>query len=535
MQQKNPQADAILKAIQEREKDHLLQLGLCNALAQVTDLKALGTVLQQQLKDITISDNIVLCTADADEKQYQLFFYDDNKGLAEYKNQQYIVADGIFDAALQSADPLTFKAVDLSKKKNIPSFLEKAMVNGIREIVVLPLYHQKNNPTVVFLFYKKPGNFGRQALRLMKGISLQLSLTVCNILLTQKIALHGNVSSTKIPESFTEDKNTENTEIESFSGIVGQGKTMLRVITLIKQVAPSQSGVLLLGESGTGKEVIAHAVHNNSPLRNKEMVRVNCAAIPSNLIESELFGHEKGSFTGATERRIGKFEQANNSTLFLDEIGELPLTLQTKLLRVLQEQEFERIGSAKTIRVNVRIIAATNLNLQNEVAAGRFRADLYYRLNVFPIILPALRERKEDIPELSAHFVAAFCVANKRKTLTISAKVLDAMAIYPWPGNVRELKHVLERSVLLTTGHAITEIYLSEIATERTNEDAPQRIKLLEEVEKEYILKIIKLCNGRISGPNGAANKLGIPNTTLISKMQKLGIKKSHGINQDKI
>ena len=171
---------------------------------------------------------------------------------------------------------------------------------------------------------------------------------------------------------------------------------------------------------------------------------------------------------------------------------------------------------------------------EQEVAAGRFRADLYYRLNVFPITIPPLRERREDIPELSAYFVSAFCAANKRKVLTISAKVLNAMAIYPWPGNVRELKHVLERSVLLATGHAITEIYLPEIATGSTNEDAPQRIKLLEEVEKEYILKVIKLCNGRISGPNGAANKLGIPNTTLISKMQKLGIKKSHSIKQEK-
>nr|WP_322626204.1 sigma 54-interacting transcriptional regulator [uncultured Flavobacterium sp.] len=534
MQQKNPQADAILKAIQEREKDHLLQLGISNKLAQVTDIKALTAVVQQELKDVTLSDHTALCITDADEKHYKLFFHDDSKVLAEHKNQEYSTADGIFDAALQSAEPLIIKATDFSKKKTTPAFIEKAFAIGIREIVVLPLYHQKNNPTVLFLFYKKPGSFGRQALRLLKGISLQLSLTVCNILLTQKIALYGNTPPATSTEDLVEDTPVQVSENESFSGIVGQGIIMQQVITLIKQVAPSTSGVLLLGESGTGKEVIAHAVHYNSAVRHKEMVRVNCAAIPANLIESELFGHEKGSFTGATERRIGKFEQANNSTLFLDEIGELPLALQTKLLRVLQESEFERIGSAKTIKVNVRIIAATNLNLEQEVAAGRFRADLYYRLNVFPITIPPLRERREDIPELSAYFVSAFCAANKRKVLTISAKVLNAMAIYPWPGNVRELKHVLERSVLLATGHAITEIYLPEIATGSTNEDAPQRIKLLEEVEKEYILKVIKLCNGRISGPNGAANKLGIPNTTLISKMQKLGIKKSHSIKQEK-
>lgn len=530
MQQKDPRADTILKAIQEREHDHLLQLGICNLLAQVTHIEGLTAIIQQ-LREIIASDNFIICVSDAHEKQYHVFFDDDSKALQEHKHKAYNAVDGIFDTALASAEPVVFSASALSKKNISHPFLEKAFKAGMREIVAMPLYYQKNNPSVLFLFYKKPGSFGRVAYRLLKNISLQLSLTVGNILLTQKTAHYAN--NTALNETPAQDAVTDTpASADDYSGIIGQGKSMQKVISLIMQVAPSDSGVLLLGESGTGKEVIAAAIHRNSACRNKEMVRVNCAAIPANLIESELFGHEKGSFTGAVQRRIGKFEQADNSTLFLDEIGELPLALQTKLLRVLQENEFERIGGNRTISVNVRIIAATNLNLLQEVAEGRFRADLYYRLNIFPIQLPPLRDRKEDLPELSAYFIAELCRKAKRKTLTLSAKVLNAMAIYPWPGNVRELQHALERSVLLTTGTTITTMHFPEITSDKTHDEAVQRIKPLDEVEREHILKVLKLCSGRISGPNGAAVKLGLPHTTLISKMQKLGIKKEHAIRQ---
>jgi len=527
MQQKDPKADAILKAIQEREKDHLLQVSLCNALAQVTDIQGLTAIVQQRLRALTASDSFIICISDHGEKQYHIFFEDGTIALQEDRQKAYNAGDGIFDTALKSAEPVVFTAATLSKKKTTHPFLEKAFKAGMREIVAMPLYYQKSNPSVLLLCYKKPRMFSREAYRVLKNISLQLSLTVCNILLTQKIAHYGTGLNPDMPETHADDDaSVPAVSPDDYSNIIGQGKAMQKVISLIMQVAPSDSGVLLLGESGVGKEVIATAIHNNSAYRNKKMVRVNCAAIPANLIESELFGHEKGSFTGATERRIGKFEQANNSTLFLDEIGELPLPLQTKLLRVLQEREFERIGSSKTISVDVRIVAATNLNLLQQVADGRFRADLYYRLNIFPIVIPPLRERKEDIPQLCTHFITEFCIKNRRKPLTLAAKIMEALTIYTWPGNVRELKNTIERSILLTTGAVIKEVPLPEINPDDSGNEG-HSIKLLEEVEREHILKAIKYCNGRISGSNGAAKRLGIPHTTLISKMQKLGIKKN--------
>lgn len=532
MQQNNPEADALLKVIQQREKDQLQQLNLCSALSQVTDRKGFTPVLQS-LKEIIGFEAFVIGVTDTHEKEYTIFFHNNDKAQSELLGVRHQVEDGYFNAALQSAEPIVYNINNLKLGKNgLPIFMQREQQLAVREVVALPLQYHKNNPSVLFLFFKNANSFSNITHRLIKGISMQLALTVSNCLITEKIVMSGNTTtSSQLPSQDTEAVTISKND---YSDIIGQGKTMQSVINLVKQVAPSDSGVLLLGETGVGKEVIAHAIHKNSACRNKKMVQVNCAAIPANLIESELFGHEKGSFTGAVQRRIGKFENAHNSTLFLDEIGELPLAMQTKLLRVLQEMEFERIGSAKTIKVNVRIIAATNLNLQKEVAEGRFRADLFYRLNIFPILVPPLRDRKQDIAELSTHFVSEFCLKAKRKTITLSAKVLEAMVIYSWPGNVRELKHVLERSVLLTRGTIITEIKLPEIITDSIDNQVLHRIKPLNEIEKDHILDVIRLCNGRISGPNGAAKKLGIPNTTLISKMQKLGITKAHTVKQEK-
>jgi formate hydrogenlyase transcriptional activator len=313
----------------------------------------------------------------------------------------------------------------------------------------------------------------------------------------------------------------------NFSEIIGAGTEMQKVFHLVSQVATSDATVLLMGETGTGKELIARAIHNSSLRKDKLMVKVNCATLPPNLIESELFGHEKGSFTGATDRRIGKFELANNSTLFLDEIGELPLDLQAKLLRVLQEKEIERIGGRASIKVNVRIIAATNRNLQKEADANRFRSDLFYRLNVFPVILPPLRHRKEDISVLTEHFIARYARMAGKKINGISPKVMESLLSYSWPGNVRELEHLVERSILLTTGTTIKQMHLPT-AHQKEPGNGEFTIVPLDEMERTYILKVLKVCKGRISGPYGAAVKLGLPSTTLISKMQKLGIKKEH-------
>lgn len=317
--------------------------------------------------------------------------------------------------------------------------------------------------------------------------------------------------------------------IEGFEGIVGKSHLLLSVFDHISQVAPSDTSVLILGESGTGKEKIANSIHQLSPRKGQPFVKLNCAALPAGLIESDLFGHEKGSFTGALDRKIGKFERSDGGTIFLDEIGEMPLELQVKLLRVLQEREIERVGGTETIKVNVRIIAATNKNLEKEVAEGRFRLDLYYRLNVFPITLPPLRERKEDIPLLAYHFMNHYSYKAGKRVSSISEHVLRKMMAYNWPGNVRELEHLIESSVLLTKGVAIADILLPTVEVKQCLEGQEEKaMKTIVENERDYIISVLKKSNGRIWGPGAAAEVLNINPSTLKSKMKKLGIKKEY-------
>lgn len=311
-----------------------------------------------------------------------------------------------------------------------------------------------------------------------------------------------------------------------YDGIIGSDGGLRNACQMALSVAPSDSTVLILGETGTGKELIARAIHYSSSRTQERMVKVNCAALPSHLVESELFGHEKGSFTGATERRIGKFELANNGTLFLDEIGEMSPGLQAKLLRAIQEKEIERLGGSSVIKTNVRIIAASNRDLKKEVENGTFRGDLYYRLNVFPIILPPLRERKEDIPMLVSHFIDKFSQTSGKRIVNISSSALNELTFYDWPGNVRELENVIERSVLMAQGDGIAEIQLQN-AKLLSDLQTGQHLKSLAENEREYILSILKKCNGKIRGEDGAAKILKVPATTLHSKMKKLGIRKN--------
>ncbi|WP_427873602.1 sigma-54-dependent transcriptional regulator [Flavobacterium sp. MMS24-S5] len=319
-----------------------------------------------------------------------------------------------------------------------------------------------------------------------------------------------------------------NPETQEIQGIIGQSPLLKESIEKIKIVAPTETSVLILGESGTGKERAANAIHELSAHNSHPIVVVNCAALPQSLIESELFGHEKGAFTGANALRIGKFEQANNGTIFLDEIGELPLDSQVKLLRVLQEKEIQRLGGNKTIKINVRIVAATNKILEKEVAEGRFRLDLYYRLNVFPIQLPSLRERKEDIEMLATYFLKKYAAISRRNVNSISAKALEQLKNYNWPGNIRELEHLIERNVLLAKTNEIEKFNLSSIAPIVSLEIGTDKIKSMEEMEKEHIMNALQMCNGKVSGIGGAAELLKLQPQTLYSKMKKLGIKQGY-------
>ena len=307
-----------------------------------------------------------------------------------------------------------------------------------------------------------------------------------------------------------------------FDEIVGESAALQRVFHKVEQVAPTDSNVLILGETGTGKELVARAIHSRSPRNHRPLVKVNCAALPSTLIESEFFGHEKGAFTGALVRKIGRFELADGGTIFLDEIGDLALELQAKLLRVLQEGEFERIGSTTTLKVNVRVIAATNRKLEKEIAAGAFRSDLFYRLSVFPVELPPLRERRDDIPLLVWYFIVKSQRKLGKSITEVPKKTMEALTAYAWPGNVRELENIIERAVILSPGPTLR---VDESFTRVTpGHGRFASVRSLEDIERAHIIAVLEVCGGRIKGKGNAAERLGLNPSTLRSRMKKLGI-----------
>jgi DNA-binding NtrC family response regulator len=310
---------------------------------------------------------------------------------------------------------------------------------------------------------------------------------------------------------------------DNFGEIIGQSKALAEVFLRVEQVAPMNATVLLMGETGTGKGVIARAIHSSSTRKDRSMITVNCASLPANLIESELFGREKGAFTGSNARQIGRFELADGSTIFLDEIGEMPLELQSKLLRVIQDGEFERLGSPRTIKTDVRIIAASNRNLEEEARDGRFREDLFYRLNVFPITIPPLRQRKDDIPLLIMHFVAKFNKKMGKKIESVSQKTMALLQEYHWPGNVRELESVVERAVIISQGSALQVLDRFD-ASRKREQTAGQGVKSIAELEHDHILMVLQETGGRIEGKNGAALLLGLNPSTLRARMRKLAI-----------
>jgi len=349
-----------------------------------------------------------------------------------------------------------------------------------------------------------------------------------DILVTLEIARHLHENGLESIKRKEKNKPKEHlqppldTQHENFYGILGKSKPLQEVLRHLQIVAPTNTSVLIQGESGTGKERIADCIHKLSDRSKKPFIKINCASLPTDLVESTLFGHEKGAFTGATERRVGKFEQADGGTIFLDEIGELPMDVQVKLLRTLQEKEIERVGNNGIIKVDVRIIAATNKILENEVAANRFRIDLYYRLNVFPLNLPPLRERKEDIPALVNYFMG-ICENKFNKPLPpLSSKSLETLMESDWPGNIRQLQHAVERGALLYDGNGNFQIPSDDM--DPRTQKIEGRIKSIEENERDHILAVLELCNGKVFGHGGAAEKLGTNASSLNYKIKKMGI-----------
>jgi len=387
---------------------------------------------------------------------------------------------------------------------------------GLLSGVSLPLLTPQRAIGALNLASRRENAFSLEDVEFLRLVAGQIAIAVDNALAYREVE--------QSKEKLKEEKLYLEDEIRSehnFEEMIGESETWKRILEQLSIVAGTNSTVLILGETGTGKELIARAIHNNSARRERTFVRLNCAAIPTGLLESELFGHEKGAFTGAISRRIGRFELADRGTLFLDEIGDIPLELQPKLLRVLQEQEFERLGSTGTTRVDVRLVAATNRNLEEMVAEGKFRNDLYYRLNIFPIQVPPLRERREDIPLLVRHFAQKHARELNRKILTVSSEGMDAILQYAWPGNIRELENFIERAIILSPG---SELQIPVAELQRREQEAPGGAKTLVEAEREHILRVLSETQWIISGPNGAARRLGMKRTTLQSKMRKLGI-----------
>jgi formate hydrogenlyase transcriptional activator len=351
------------------------------------------------------------------------------------------------------------------------------------------------------------------------------------------LALDNALSYTRIEElnaRLAEEKVYLEDEIRTdnrFEEIVGQSHALKAVLRQVETVAPTDSTVLIYGETGTGKELMARAIHDLSSRRQGTFVKLNCAAIPTGLLESEMFGHEKGAFTGAIAQRIGRFELAHRGSMFLDEVGEIPLELQTKLLRVLQEREFERLGSSRTLRTDARLVAATNRDLTALVEDRQFRADLFYRLNVFPITVPPLRERRDDIPLLVRYFVQQYARRMNRRIATIPSETLSALTRYHWPGNIRELQNFIERAVILTRGTTLEAPVreLKRAAPKAQTEAAPSGVVTLAEAEKDAILRALEESGGRVGGEQGAAARLGMKRTTLQAKMRKLGIESGRG------
>jgi formate hydrogenlyase transcriptional activator len=418
--------------------------------------------------------------------------------------------------ALDAGVPIIFSRKEL---QTFDSGIARSLVaEGLQSLCCIPLQRPKGPLGVLVLWSTRLHAFVSDDLIFLSQVANQLTLAIQNHLAASEIKL--------LQQRLGEERKYLEGEIEyqgHFTEIVGNSRALKQVLQQVSTVAGSGATVLILGETGTGKELIARAIHRLSRRKEAPFVRINCAAIPTGLLESELFGHEKGAFTGAISQKIGRIELANGGTLFLDEVGEIPLELQPKLLRVLQDQEFERLGSNRTIKVDMRVVAATNRNLAERIAQNQFRSDLYYRLSVFPILVPPLRERKEDIPLLVRYFVRQISLRMDRHVESIPPGAMDALLQWHWPGNVRELENLMERSVILSEGEVLR-VPVSELRTLTLPQESEAANQNLDYAERQHIVRVLRETRGKISGPHGAAIRLGLKRTTLQSKMQRLGI-----------
>ena len=501
----------------EYERDRLsLVLEINNAVVSHLELRELLKAISACLRRVLPHDFASFCLYDPGTRQLRAHALDFPSNQDFVEAGESIPLEGTPEG-LAFTTQQTVQVRSLSLTEFPAEIMKRGAAAGLKSGCAVPLVAHGRALGTLSVVSMREDAFTDDDAKLLSRIGAQVALAAANSMAFQEIS--------SLRDKLAKEKLYLEEEIQiayNFEEIVGDSRALKQVLKEVKTVAATDSTVLILGETGSGKELVARALHNGSTRRERTLVKLNCAAIPTGLLESELFGHERGAFTGAIATKVGRFELADRGTIFLDEVGEIPVELQVKLLRVLQEQEFERLGSTRTIRVNVRILAATNRDLGQMVAEQKFRSDLYYRLKVFPITVPPLRERPEDIPLLVRHFAQKFALRMKKRIETVPSGAMKALQAYHWPGNVRELENFIERAVILTQG---SDLVVSLTELKRTPSHVTNSgTTTLEQAEREHILKALRESEWIIGGPVGAAAKLGMKRTTLQSKMQKLGI-----------
>jgi formate hydrogenlyase transcriptional activator len=499
-----------------RERDRLkLLLDVNNAVVSNLALSELFRAIPASVRNAMQCDAACLSLPDREQTQLRVYGLDFPAGKGFMQDQMVLPMAGTSPGrAYQTGKPLRFGT---APKSLAPVALKVNAEEGFESGCFLPIMRRNRTLGVLHLLDRRKEAFSEEDVDFLRQVASQVAIALENALEFSELS----ESKERLAEEGLYLRDEIRTE-HHFEDILGNSSGLRQVLRQVETVAPNDTTVLIQGETGTGKELVARAIHALSSRQDNIFVKLNCAAIPLGLLESELFGHERGAFTGAISRKVGRFEIAHKGTLFLDEVGDIPLELQPKLLRVLQEQEFERLGGTRSIRTDVRLVAATNRDLGRMVEQGTFRADLYYRLNVFPIHIPALRERRDDIPILVRYFVDKFAKSMNRKITRIPESVMDTLVRYAWPGNIRELQNFIERAVILTEGAALR----APLAELRESKSKGSPGATLKEVERKHVLQVLRDTDWILGGPTGAAARLGIPRTTLIYRMRRLGIER---------
>jgi len=509
--------DRLVRAQLESKRTKLrLILDLNNSVVANLKFRDVLQSISPSIRRVMRLDYVAVILPDKEGKQVRLYALDFPEGKGLVQQDMITPFDGsVSGQVLRSG---TAWVGDVGELAKLDFNHQIALEEGLQTFCLLPLSRGNRVLGALCLARLQKNAFTQPDVDFLSQIAGQIAIAFDNALAYRQI--------TELKDQLTQEKLYLENELRSemnFEEIIGNSAALRKVLRQVEAVAPTGSTVLIYGETGTGKELIARAVHNLSDRRSNAFVKLNCAAIPTGLLESELFGHERGSFTGAVTQRIGRFELASSGTIFLDEVGEIPLDLQPKLLRVLQEREFERLGSSRTLRTDARLIAATNRDLGAMVGEQTFRSDLFYRLNVFPIHVPALRERTEDIPFLVRHFAQHFARNMKKQIDSISSECMNALIRYPWPGNIREMQNVIERAVILSRG-SVLHVPSTDLKSRVPEAGDTNGFATLEEMERKHILSVLEQTHWVFGGPNGAAAVLGIKRPTLQFRMQKLGI-----------